>query len=410
MVTRTSSIDRGIVPLSVNVRVRNFAALLISALQLFGCGSGSDSSSASAPRQDPYVYRTPTQTADGWTTGDLQQVGMSSTLPSQLVDRIRRREPGFDLIDSVLIARNGVLVFDELTRTALEAGDEQIGNRDLNLHALNSVTKSFTSTAVGIAIDQGYLPNIDLNVHDYYSDKIPIQNFTSDKAGIRLRDWLTMRAGYSWDESSISYLDSRNVWRQMGASSDPVRFVLDRPMADAPGSTFTYNTGVSFLLGDLVHRATQQEFSNYLSANLLSKLDIQTFRYVSVGGQLAGGSGLFLSHRDMAKLGQLFLDGGVWNQVRVVSQSWVTLATQTHTPSRSPNAGYGLQWWTTTFSYQGRELPSFYANGFGAQYVIVIPELKLVVGLTGHALTDAQASSRAQVRVVQDFVLPAIRQ
>ena len=404
--TSNSRMHQGTVPVSM----RSLAALFFSAVLLCGCGSGSDSGAAPAAAQSPYVYRTPTQTADGWTTGDLQQVGISSTLPSQLIDRIRRREPGFDLIDSVLIARNGVLVFDELTRTSLEAGDEQIGNRDLNLHALNSVTKSFTSTAVGIAIDQGYLPNVDLTVHDYYSDKIPIQNFTTDKASIRLRDWLTMRAGYSWNEGAVSYLDASNVWRQMSASSDPVRFLLDRPMADAPGSTFTYNTGVSFLLGDLVHRATQQEFSSYLSANLLSKLNIQNFRYVSVGGQLAGGSGLFLSHRDMAKLGQLFLDGGVWNQVRVVSQDWVTLATQTHTPTRTPNTSYGFQWWKTTFSYQGRELESFYANGFGAQYVIVIPELRLVVGLTGHALTDAQASSRAQVRVVQDFVLPAIAQ
>ena len=382
---------------------------VVLALGVVGCGSGSSSTDAQLAPPVPYTYRVPQQLNDGWQTAHLQDVGIDSNLLTDLINKIRHQVPGYHLIDSVLIVKDGMLVFDERTRTQFDRFDEIIDNHNLDLHIMNSVTKSFASTAVGIAIDQGYIPGIDAPVHDYFVDKMPIDNFTPEKQSITLVDWLTMRAGYQWDEWTIPYLDPNNQINRMSNSADPIQFLLDQPMATTPGTTFVYNSGVSHVIGSLLERATGQSVATYMNQTVFQPLNIQTFDYYTVGGQFFTGGGLYLTTRDMAKLGQLFLDGGEWNGVRVVSEAWVNEATATHVQFTTAPGGYGLHWWTGTFNYDGNVVSSFRAVGFGGQYVIVIPALRLVVAMTGHAFMASEGNLRNTVDVVQDYVLPSIR-
>jgi CubicO group peptidase (beta-lactamase class C family) len=373
---------------------------------IVSCNEGGDAESPQA-----YSYTVPALTGDGWQVGHLQDVGIDTNLLIEAMNTIRQGEPGFELIDSIVIAKDGVLVFDELTRTGFNLYDGLVGNTSLQIHSLHSVTKSWTSTAVGVAIDQGFIPNVDALVHDYFVDKMPIQNYTAEKQGIKLQDWLTMRPGYDWNENDVSLLDRNNIVYPFNESADPVQFLLDRPMVFAPGTTFDYNSGVSHVLGELVGRAVGQDVVGFMDVNLFQPLQIHNYQYFSLTGQFAAGGadgGLFISTRDMAKLGQLFLDNGFWNGQQLVSQSWINMATQAQIEFDTGRDGYGYQWWTHDFDHQSGLVRGYRADGWGGQHIIVIPALNLVVALTGHAYTDEQIQDRNRVRIVQDYILPSI--
>lgn len=369
------------------------------------CGGGSNSSNP-PPEPVQYVYQTPSAIGDGWQVGSLSEVGINQAMVETTINRILQNQIKYRYIDALLIARNGKLVFEKRFRTQFDFTDNWAGNRDVNLHVLNSVTKSYASTLVGIAIDKGYLPSVDLNVHDYYWDKQPIANWTAEKASITLDNWLTMQSGYLWDEWTIPYLDARNVHEQMINSPDPTKFLLDRPMVSVPGTTFAYSTGVSYMLGDIVRRASGQSIAAFMEQNLFQPLQIQTYDAWMTEGQIHMGAALYLSIRDMAKLGQLFLDNGVWNGQQIVSSAWVAKATEQRVTE--PNIGYGYQWWMTTFTANGRAYQSYYADGFGGQYIFVLPELNAVIAFNGSAYTDEQREQRSVRQILEQDLIPAM--
>jgi CubicO group peptidase (beta-lactamase class C family) len=384
---------------------RSWLMVALTALLLSCGGSGGSGDGAGNPRV-AYTYRQPAAIGDGWRVAHGRDVGVDVAPLETLVNNIREDAQDFRFIDSVFVAKDGRLVLDEQFRTGLDFTDEWAGNRNVNLHVLNSVTKSFTSTLIGIAIDQGQIPGVQVPVHDYFQQKFPIAEWSAAKAGITLQDWLTMRHGYDWNEWSSSYFDAGNINARMIAAADPVQFLLDRPLASTPGEVFAYSTGVSYGLGRLLQQASGQDVANYLRDNLLTPLDIRDFTYWNTDGQLQSGSGLYLATRDMAKLGQLFLDGGVWNGTRVVSQSWVTEATVRRVELNG--RGYGYQWWMREYTVGGNSYQTFYADGLGGQYIFVFPELNTVVAFTGSVYEDGQAPQRNFTRVIEEFILPAV--
>lgn len=398
--------------MSTNDRMR-FApwALAACASLIAACGSGGggggSNGGGSAPPTPVYSYQPPSSTGDGWQVADARAQGVDVATLEDLVSRIRASEDGFRYIDSLLIAKNGNLVLDERFRQRLDFSDEIAGNTDVNRHLIFSATKSFASTLVGIAIDRGYIAGVDAPVHDYFAHKQPIANWNEAKASITVQDWLTMRHGYDWDEWSLSYFDSNSINAQMAASSDPLQFLLDRPMANQPGEAFAYSTGVSYGLGELVEAASGQELSAFLEANLLAPLNIRDYTYVALGEQLHIGTGLYLSTRDMAKLGQLYLDEGIWNGTRVVSQQWVDEATTARVDADWRS--YGYHWWIRTFQVGADEYQTYNAHGIGGQYVFVLPALNTIVAMTGSAYDDDELAQVDLDRIMEEFILPAVR-
>ena len=388
---------------TLDTRLFQFFILIFTPVILVACG-GDDDDDVFVP----YEYAMPEQTGDGWQVGQLQDVGIDATRITEVMNFIRRKEPGFRFIDSLVIIKNGQLVFDELIRTRFDRFDNSIGNRNIELHTLRSATKSFASTLVGIAIYQSYIPGADILVHDYLQQRQPIANWDTSKQSIKMSDWLTMRHGYEWEEDDFAYFDLNTITGQFENASDPFQFVLDLPMANSPGQVYEYNTGVSYALGRFVQEITGQHVIDFIDSNLFQPLNISVYEYSALAGELHTGAGLYLSARDMAKLGQLYLNGGVWNGYRIISEDWVNLATQSHVEFDTGHDGYGYQWWTHDFEYDGGFVTSFRAQGFGGQYIIVIPNLELVVVLTSHAYTEEQIQERGQIRIVQDYILPSI--
>ncbi|MDF2176931.1 serine hydrolase [Aliiglaciecola sp. CAU 1673] len=376
---------------------------------LSACGGGSDSNSTppSAP-PSAYSYQAPAAANDGWQTAHLADFGINDYALTTMMDNIRNDVSGYRFVDHVLIVKNNKLLFDEPIRTSLDIADGWANNQDINLHVLNSVTKSVVSSLIGIAIDQGLIPGVDVKVHDYFQHKQPIGNWTEAKSNITLKNWLTMRHGYLWDEWNVNYLDSSNLNAQMNNAQDPIAFLLNRPMATEPGITFAYSTGVSFALGRLLEHASGQSVTSFMEQNLFAPLGITNYDYWALDGQLHTGSALYLSARDAAKFGQLFLNEGSWNGEQVISAEWVRESTRMHVDLQ--NSDYGYQWWITHFTVNGQPIEGYRGDGFGGQYIIVLPSLDAVVVLFGRAYQDGQQSQYLWRMLMEQHILPSLLQ
>lgn len=224
-----------------------------------------------------------------------------------------------------------------------------------------------------------------------------IDNLDSDKESITIEDLLTMTAGFDWPEWEISYLDVNNIFNTWKAQEDYVQFVLDKPLNSTPGEKFNYNTGISHLLGAILEEATNNSMEYFATEYLFEPLEITSILWeYDPDGLPLGGEGLHLRARDMAKIGYLFLNEGMWEGEQIISKEWVNLSTIKHT-TLSSFFDYGYQWWISE-SYD-----SYIAIGFGGQQIHVFPEEDLVVVFTGWDLYDELSWT-----ILDSFILPSI--
>ncbi|MBY8997520.1 MAG: serine hydrolase, partial [Candidatus Thorarchaeota archaeon] len=178
---------------------------------------------------------------DGWATSTPEEQGMNSSDLEDVYDHVR--DSGAS-IRSLLVVRHGYLVAEEYFTPPLYDVD--------NTHILFSVTKSVVSCLIGIAIDQGFIDNTSQLLLDFFPDRT-IGNLSAWKEAITLEDVLMMRTGFQWDEDNY---DVYNDFFAMRDSDDWAQYVLDRPMAYEPGSTFYYNSGNSHLLATIINATT----------------------------------------------------------------------------------------------------------------------------------------------------------
>ncbi len=287
---------------------------------------------------------------------------MDSEILAKMFDYIRKEN--YD-IHSVTIIRNGYLVADAANYPFAQ---------DLK-HQLNSSSKSIISALIGIAIEQGYIENVQQPVLSFFPGRT-VANLDEDKKAMTLEHLLIMSAGFEYRDSIT------DRWRnleQLLEAKDWVQFMLDLPMAAPPGTIFNYSNGVSFLLSAIIQETTGMSAFEFAKVHLFSPLGIYDVEWLAnPSGITTGYSGLRMRPRDMAKIGYLFLNDGRWDGAQIIPASWVAVSTREHIsePFWSGN-GYGYQWWTT---YDG----VYSAQGYGGQIIFVIPEHELVVAFTGN--------------------------
>jgi CubicO group peptidase (beta-lactamase class C family) len=282
-------------------------------------------------------------------------------------------------VHGVLIVRNGYIVTEAYFHPY---------NQD-RVHALTSCTKSFLSALIGIAIEKGYL-DLDDKVLDFLPDRT-IENDSPLKREITVEHLLLMRSGLDWPESSVSYSSRDNVLWQMMSSWDWVQFVLDRPVATRPGTTFNYSTGDSQLLTAILEQATGMTTQKFARTRLFEPLGVSSTRWrwtSAPDGVAFGGGGLSLPPRDMARFGTLYLQGGVWDGQQVVPTEWVEASVA--------HSHYGYHWWRSSGG-------GYAALGYGGQRIAVVPDLEMVVVISGGF---PGATSRY---LVDAFIVPAAR-
>jgi CubicO group peptidase (beta-lactamase class C family) len=272
-------------------------------------------------------------------------------------------------------------------------------------HALYSVTKSFTSALIGICLEKGYINNIDMKVLDFFPEyKSSIANDDSLKEKITIRDLLTMTSGFKWDEWTTSFNDQNNDVVKLSQSSNWVKSVLDLPMSYAPGTTVTYNSGVSHVLSGIITKVTGQPARDFARDNLFSYLEINDWNWENrPDGISIGGWGLSLRPIDMIRFGQLYLKKGLWNNVQVVPANWIEASTIPHNRITA-NCDYGYQWWRYRFNMGSENTAGiFFASGRGNQFIWVIPDHNAVVVCT--AWNDGQTSMES---ILWDYILRAL--
>ncbi|MFI2365537.1 serine hydrolase domain-containing protein [Promicromonospora sp. NPDC019610] len=298
---------------------------------------------------------------------------------------LRRLVDGLDALEdvhSVLVLRHGSVVGEAWWHP--HTADRP--------HVMFSVSKSFTSTAVGIAVHEGLL-TLDDRVVDLLPDDAPAEPGEHLRA-LRVRDLLTMTTGHS--ASTMEGIDRTISLPGAGWA----RAILAQPVEHEPGTHFVYNTGATYLLSAILHRLTGERLLDYLTPRLLEPLGITHATWEQdPDGIDVGGFGLSVTTEEMAAFGQLYLQGGVWQGRQLVPAEWVAAATAAQVPNGPHdwpewNQGYGYQFWQCRHG-------AYRADGAFGQYIVVWPEKDLVLTMTS-GLSDLQSV----LDVVWDTLLP----
>lgn len=342
----------------------------------------------------------------GWPTATPQSVGLNPKVLDSLDTEIASGRYGN--VDRMLVIRHGRVAFDKSysrdydrvyadsvhVTGALNPHDETGPYNYYNpwwhpyyrrgdLHTLQSVTKTVASVIIGVAVTRGDFPSLDTPVLSFF-DAAKVANVDDRKRRMTIRHLLTMTAGIDWNES-LPYADPNNTATGLEESSDWVKFTIDRPMSEEPGTRWNYNSGASAMLAYVFRKATKTDIEEYGARYLFAPLGIERWYWKrSPAGLADTEGGLYLEARDLAKIWYLFLKNGVWDGKAVVSPEWVkTSVAPAIAVASAPNAPrYGLKWWlypdprnSAKFLWGG--------SGFGGQFPMTFPDDDMVVVFNG---------------------------
>ena len=315
---------------------------------------------------------------DGWNTASAESVKLSASRLQEMEDAIGAGE--FKKISSILVARNGMLVYENYFD----------GSEATVLHDTRSATKTVTSMLIGIALDKGFLSGVDAPVIPFFPDKQPLKNPDVRKEKITVADFLTMSSLLECDDWNNF---SRGNEERMYLIEDYIKFALDLPVRGTPpwatrpeasphGRQFSYCTAGVVTLGGVLERATKMTVPGFAKKYLFDALGIQevAWQFTPLDMAMTGG-GLRLQSRDLLKLGQLYLNNGMWNNTRIVSADWVKQSTTTQVEI-DDETEYGYLWWLKSFESNDKNYTAFYMSGNGGNKVAVFPDLDLAVVIT----------------------------
>ncbi|HJQ34619.1 MAG TPA: serine hydrolase [Pyrinomonadaceae bacterium] len=263
-------------------------------------------------------------------------------------------------------------------------------------HVLYSLSKSFTSTAVGLAVSEGKL-SLDDEVLKFFPDEAPAEP-SPNLRQMRVRDLLRMSAGNQTEAPIITWDGQDPAMRD----ASWVRRFLAHPVPFKPGTHFLYNSPATYMLSAIVQKATGQTVLEYLRPRLFGPLGFESPTWVaSPQGVTAGAYGLSLRTEEIARFGQLYLQKGVWNGRQLVPTSWVEEATARQTsngsaPTSDWDQGYGYQFWRSRHGFRG--------DGAFGQFCLVVPELDAVV-----AITSGVRDMQRVMNLVWDKLLPSMK-
>ncbi len=333
-----------------------------------------------------------------WRRAAPDQVGIDGKRMDDLVARLRdNRIPG---VHSLVIVGQGYLAVEEYFN----------GSSREAVHTLQSVTKSVTSLLLGIAIGQGAVPDVTRPVTGFFPEYSDLHNLDARKQAMTLRDILTMRTGLDWSEDPYegSPLQQLNAVR-----SEWLRFFLDWPMREAPGTRFEYNSGGVIVLGGVIYNSTGLAADEFARRNLFDPIGAGPATWFKGGpnGLPHMGGGLNLRAVDMARLGYLVLRAGRWNTQQVVPAQWLEASLTPWVTRPRTFAGYpvdyGYLWWLLPLDGRGPtgdpRATIYTAAGAQGQFIFVIPRYDMVI-----AVTSNTPQFDLPVGLLYQYILPAI--
>ncbi len=337
-----------------------------------------------------------------WQTATPKSVGLSAAKLQAMEKAIQAGD--FKKTTSVVIARRGKLAYEGY-----------FGGTDAaTLRNTRSATKTVAGMLLGIAVDRKLLPDAQARVLRFFPEK-RVGNPDPRKAAITVEDLLTMSSMLECDDSNNF---SRGNEERMYLIEDWLQFALDLPVKGFPnwvslpkdsphGRSFSYCTAGVFVLGRVLERAAKEPVEKFAKANLFEPLGItRTDWQFSPLHQAMTGGGLGLTSRDLAKLGRLYAEGGVWNGRSIVSAAWVRTSVEPHARV-DDDTEYGYLWWLKSFNAGDKSHAAYFMSGNGGNKVVVFPDLDMIAVVTttnynqrdGHPLTE---------KLLTDHILAAV--
>lgn len=318
----------------------------------------------------------------GWRSASPESQGMDSNLLQNMLDKIWKEDLD---IDSVLVVRNGYVVLDAYNY----AGDSD------RKHNIYSCTKSVMSALIGIAIDKGYIKDLNQPVLDFFPKHVA-KNLGADKKAMTLENILTMTTGLQCRDS---YLYNWGGLQQLRWSEDWVQFMIDLPMVEVPGTHFEYCNGASFLLSAILQEQTGMSALKFAKKHLFGPLGISDVTWPSNPQGITIGYGeLSMGPQDMAKIGHLYLNDGFWDGRQIISSQWVKASTRKHIAA-TLLPGYGYQWWIVR--------PGVYtAVGYYGQFIMVVPEKNMVAVFTSRL---GREDFYTPLGLLASYIIPATK-
>ena len=330
--------------------------------------------------------------------GDDWQISIPAEqgLDPELVAKLYYNASKLETIYSLLVFKNGYLVAEDY----FNIGSVE---QKVNIH---SVTKSYTSALVGVALAQGYLSSLDQKMMEFFPEFA--ERVTDPrKKQITIRQMLQMRAGYPWEESTAE------LFELLYSGFRPSTLV-DVPLVRDPGTDFEYSNLTSHLLGIIVARACKKDLKSFAQEHLFSPLGIEPgFWQQDWEGYYLGFSDLHISARDMAKFGLMYQNDGEYDGNQIIPADWVHDSLQIY----SENAwkirvgrnwrdnGYGYQWWSVRAGDHRYSL----AWGHGGQQIVLLDEFDMVIVVTVDPLHGKHGGGpwkieKANLNLVADFI------
>lgn len=338
--------------------------------------------------QKKYTYSAPKELEDGWKTENLKSQNVDTTLIYKAFSQIINRR---NKIHSVLLIKNDRLIIEEYFNG--QFADEP--------HDLRSTTKSIRSILMGIAIDQGFIDNIDDPILKYLKRPLPNKNLDKRKNDITIKNLLTMSSGLDcndWNKKSKGQEDK--VYKK----KDWLQYTLDLPMVNEPGTVSNYCSMGAIMIAEIISQSSGMTIDKFAEQYLFRPLGITNVSWGHTSNKtiIPSAKRLYMKSRDLAKIGQLILHKGEWNGKQIVSEKWVEESTTPKT--KITGIDYGYFWWNIPFKIKEKVVISKTATGNGGQYIMVFPELDMVAVFTGGAYNSQQ--DKLPFAMLNDIFLP----
>lgn len=353
------------------------------------------------PRDEQYRYHKPPEAGDGWRTARAKDEGMDEAAIARIVQDIVDGDylhPRAPLIHSLLVARRGRLVLEEYF----------FGYDRETPHDSRSAGKTFASVMVGAAMQAGAPIAPETKVLPLLAGRGPFANADPRKAGITVAHLMTHTSGLACDDNDGASPGNEDVMQSQPAQPDWWKYTLDLPMAHEPGARYAYCSGGMNLVGAALTAATGTWLPALFDRAVARPLGFGRYHF-NLMPTLEGyqGGGVQLRPRDLLKLGQAYLDGGVWQGRRIVPAAWVAQSTAPRVKTSERSAD-GYAWHLYTLDAGGRTWREYEANGNGGQLLIVVPDLELVVVFTAGNYGHGGVWTRFRDEIVPRGIIASI--
>lgn len=337
-----------------------------------------------------FVYKQPEEIDNFLQTASIFQFINDSTEFYNLIERIIKQE--FGRLESLLIMKDQKLVLEEYF----------YGYSRNELHHIHSCTKSVISLLLGISLYNHNKTDVNQSIFNFFPQFDSLK--TPEKEKITLKHVLTMTSGFA--ETDDYEIHNPN---------ELVKEILSLPLESVPGEKFQYNNNSTELLGGIIYTLENKQADEFAKDVLFNKLDITDFNWEGENGVIHHYSDLHMYPRDMAKIGLLVLNNGLWDGEQIVLKEWIEISTKPYVPE-SDFFDYGFQWWYRSKQNKSwwddpvhgsnDEHDMFLALGYGGQYIMVIRDLNMVIVTTSSDYNESNGMAHAKVPMVIEEIVP----